>query len=58
MLVGYSQEVRGLREVVGLYSLPGVDRNGEGQTGKLAQSWSRSQISCCFRCFFYIKVSF
>lgn len=36
--------IQSLREIVGLLSLPGVDRDGEGQTDKLAQSWSRSQI--------------
>lgn len=41
------RKLGGLREIVGLLSLPWVDRDDEGQTDKFAQSWSRSQISCC-----------
>lgn len=47
----------GLRETVG-FSLPGVDRDGEGQAGNLAQGWNSSQVSCCCRCSFWMKVSF
>lgn len=42
LIVGGIQSL--LREIIGLLSLPGVDRDGEGQTDKLAQSWSRSQM--------------